>query len=159
MALPEQIENQNPDEVACLMVPMTGRMLLMPSVSVAEMVPFTAVTPIANSPDWLLGHYYWRELQVPLLSFEQINGEARPDLHNQCRVAVLNNTGESESLPFIGIMTQGIPRLARVTEAEIQQLDSTEVKPYEQMKVSIAGEEAFIPDIAALEKAYLELKL
>lgn len=159
MSLPEQIENQNPDEVACLMVPVTGRMLLMPSVSVAEMVPFTAVSPIANSPDWLLGHYYWREQQVPLLSFEQINGEPRPDLHGQCRVAVLNNTGQSESLPFIGIMTQGIPRLARVVESEIQYLENADIKPYEQMQVSIAGEDAFIPNISALEKAYLDLKL
>tara|TARA_B100000809_G_C15140282_1_gene532884 strand:- start:4384 stop:4863 length:480 start_codon:yes stop_codon:yes gene_type:complete len=157
MALPEQIDNSNPSEIACLMVPVSERMLLVPSTSVAEIVPFSAVSRVADSPDWLLGNYHWRELKVPLISFEQINGEGRPDLHSRCRVAVLNNTGQSDSLPFIAIITQGIPRLARVTEDEIQQLESsTDKKPFELMRVSLAGEEAVVPDIEGMEKAYLD---
>lgn len=159
MTAPEQLENQNPDEVACLMVPVEGRMLLLPSVSVAEMVPFTSVTPVADSPEWLLGNYYWREQQLPLLSFEQINGEPRPDLHSKCRVAVLNNTGQNEKLPFIAIMTRGIPRLARVTESEIEPDTNAEKKPYELMRVTLAGEEAVIPDLEGLEQAWLNLGL
>jgi chemosensory pili system protein ChpC len=158
MALAEQIDNSNPDEIACLMVPVCGRMLLVPSTSVAEIVPFTAVSRVVDSPDWLLGNYHWRELKVPLISFEQINGEVRPDLHSRCRVAVLNTTGQSDSLPFVAIMTQGIPRLARVTEDDLQQLDiNADKKPFQLMHVSLAGEEAFVPDIEAMEKAYLEL--
>ena len=158
MASPEQIEHSTPDEIACLMVPVSGRMLLVPSTSVAEIVPFTAVSRVADSADWLLGNYHWRELKVPLISFEQMNGEDRPDLHSRCRVAVLNTTGQSDSLPFIAIMTQGIPRLARVTEDDIQQLDiSTDKKLFDLMHVSLAGEEAFVPDIEAMEKAYVDL--
>ena len=158
MAQPEHIENSTPAEIACLMVPVSKRLLLVPSTSVAEIVPFTAVSRVADAPDWLLGNYHWREQQVPLISFEQLNGENRPDLHSRCRVAVLNNTGQSDGLPFIAIMTQGIPRLARVTEEEIQQLDlTTDKKPFELMHVSLAGEEAVVPDIVGMEKAYLDL--
>lgn len=158
MAQPEQIENSLPAEIACLMVPVSERTLLVPSTSVAEIVPFTAVSRVADSPDWLLGNFHWRELQVPLMSFEQLNGEGRPDLHSRCRVAVLNNTGQSDSLPFIAVMTQGIPRLARVTEEELQQLDlNIDKKPFELMHVSLAGEKAVVPDIEGMEKAYLDL--
>ena len=54
-------------------------------------------------------------------------------------------------------LEQGIPRLARVTEDEIQQLESsTDKKPFELMRVSLAGEEAVVPDIEGMEKAYLD---
>lgn len=158
MSIPEKIENGNPEEVACLMVPITGKALLVPSVCIAEMVPFHSVTPVAKSPDWLLGNFYWREQQLPLISFEQMSGGSRPDLHGKCRVAVLNTTGQSEKFPFLAIMTQGIPRLARVLEEEIQAQQGTE-KPFELMAVSLAGEEAVIPDMAAIESAWLNLNL
>jgi len=159
MITPEQIENQNPNDVACLLVPMQGRILLLPSVSVAEMVPFTSVAPVQDSPRWLLGNYHWRERSLPLISFEEINGDRRPDLQSQCRVAVLNHTGLSEKLPFLAIMTQGIPRITRVSENEVQPLKDAEPRPYELMLASLDGEEVIIPNIAALEQAWLDLHL
>ncbi len=143
------------DEVASLLIPVEQRMLLLPTVSVAEMVPWKAPVPVLNAPDWFLGMFLWREQQVPLLSFEVINGEARADIHSRCRVAILNNTGESDELPFIAVATQGIPRLARVNDREISQIEDANCKPFELMHVSLAGEQAVIPNIAALEQAYL----
>jgi len=146
------------DEVASLLIPMVDRMLLLPTVSVAEMVPWNTPVPALNAPDWFLGMFAWREQQVPLLSFEVINGEAQPPLHHRCRVAVLNNTGESEALPFIAIATQGIPRLARVSDREITEITSAGKKSFELMQVSLAGELAVIPNVSALEQAYLAYK-
>ncbi len=148
----QQIDSE---EVASLLIPMEQRTLLMPTVSVAEMVPWKMPVPVLNAPDWFMGMFLWRERQVPLLSFEVINGEARAPIHNRCRVAILNNTGESEDLPFIAIATQGIPRLARVNDREISQIENVVVKPFELMHVSLAGELAIIPNVAALEQAYL----
>lgn len=157
----ETIENmsQEPiDEVASLLIPMVGRMLLLPTVSVAEMVSWSYPVPALNSPDWFLGMFSWREQQVPLLSFEVINGEAQTPIHARCRVAILNNTGESDDLPFIAIATQGIPRLARVNDREITEIASAGKKSFELMHVSLAGELAVIPNVSALEQAFLAYK-
>lgn len=151
----QQIENQTPDELACLLVPMSGCHLLVPTVSVAEMVPFRQLDASTEGPEWYMGEVTWRDMKVPLLSFEQMNGDAPAEQASGARVAVLNNTGQNTEVPFIGIFTQGVPKLARVLDREVEQLSDRPTKPYELMRVLWSGDEAVIPDIAAIEMAYI----
>lgn len=155
MRAPQRIEKKI-QEVASLLVPLQGRMLLVPNVTVAEIVPVSQVTPIQDAPEWYLGNCLWREQIIPLLSFEVLNGEMKPSVGSRSRFAVLNTTGMNESVSFIAIVTQGIPRLARVNEEEITEREDADNKPYELMHVSWAGEEAVIPNIAAIEQTFLD---
>jgi len=155
MRAPQRIEKKI-QEVASLLVPLQGRMLLVPNVTVAEIVPVSQVTPIQDAPEWYLGNCLWREQLIPLLSFEVLNGEMKPNVGARSRFAVLNTTGLNQSLGFIAIVTQGIPRLARVNEEEITEREDADNKPYELMHVSWAGEEAVIPNIAAIEQTFLD---
>ena len=151
----QQLENHNPDELACLLVPMSDCHLLLPTVSVAEMVPFRQLDASTDGPEWLMGSVTWRDMKVPLLSFEQMNGDAPAEQASAARVAVLNNTGQHPDLPFIGLFTQGVPKLAHVVNEEVEQLTDRTTKPYELMRVRWSGDEAVIPDIAAIEAAYI----
>lgn len=155
MRAPQRIEKKV-QEVASLLIPIQGRLLLAPNVTVAEIVPVSQVIPVQDAPVWYLGNCAWREQTIPLLSFEVMNGEEKPGVASRSRFAVLNTTGVNESLPFIAILTQGLPRLARVTEEEITQREDADNKPYELMHVSWAGEEAVIPDVEAIERAFLD---
>jgi chemosensory pili system protein ChpC len=155
MRATQRIE-QKIQEVASLLIPMQGRQLLAPNVTVAEIVPVSQITPVQDAPDWYLGNCVWREQTIPLLSFEALNGEEKPGIAQRSRFAVLNTTGQHESLPFIALLTQGLPRLARVTEDEISEREESETKAYELMHVSWAGEEAVIPDVEAIERAFLD---
>jgi chemosensory pili system protein ChpC len=142
-------------EVASLLIPMNGNVLMIPNVTVAEIVPVSQVTPVLRSPDWYLGNCRWREQTVPLLAYEVLNGDEKPFVNARSRFAVLNTTGIDESLPFIAVLTQGLPRLARVTEEEISKREDIEPKAFELMHISWAGEEAVIPDIPKLESFFL----
>jgi chemosensory pili system protein ChpC len=155
MKAPQRIEKKI-QEVASLLIPLHERLLLVPNVTVAEIVPISQVTPVEGSPEWYMGNCIWRELTIPLLSFEALNGESRPGYNTRSRFAIFNTTGLNASLPFIGILTQGIPRLARVNEEEISEREDADTKPFEFMHVSWAGEEAIIPDVAAVERKFLE---
>jgi chemosensory pili system protein ChpC len=155
MRAPQRIEKKV-QEVASLLIPIQGRLLLAPNVTVAEIVPVSQVVPIQDAPAWYLGNCAWREQTIPLLSFEVMNGEDKPGVAARSRFAVLNTTGVNESLPFIAILTQGLPRLARVTDEEITQREDADNKPFELMHVSWAGEEAVIPDVEAIERAFLD---
>ena len=152
----QTIEQMAPDVVPSLMIPLANRTLLVPTVTVAEMVPYSQAEAVDGGPDWLLGNFFWRDLKVPLLSFEVLNGEALPEIQPKSRVAVFNNTGVSEQLPFIAIATQGIPKLARVSAGDISVNEDESAKPFDRLHVTLNGEGLLIPDITALENVYLE---
>lgn len=156
MRAPKRIEQKKIQEVASLLIPLQGQSILLPNVTVAEIVPISRVQLVQNAPQWYIGNCQWRELTVPVLSLETLNGDAHPGLNARARFAVLNTTGIHDDLPFIAIVTQGLPRLARVSEDEISELEDAENRPYDLMHVSWAGEQTIIPNITAIENAFLE---
>ncbi len=144
-------------EVASLLVPLDAKTLLLPTVTVAEMVPFVAPQKKADAPAWYLGDVIWREQAVPLMCFEVLSGGEMPSYASvSCRIAVINNTGVDADLPFIAIATQGIPRLSRVKPDEIHQLTDAKLDRYDLMMVSHAGDTVVIPDISGLEQTYVD---
>jgi len=147
------------ETLPCLLLPMADRNLLLPTVSVAEMIPYNLPSRGARGPDWYLGEVYWRKTQVPLLSYEVINGGNYPGIAPRSRIGILNTTGVNDDLPFIGILTQGIPRLAQVENSLLREIDAESKLPYDLMRVGIAAEEATIPNLEALEYAFINLDL
>ncbi len=156
---PKLLDYEKLDILACLLLPLDGFNLLLPTVSVAEMVPYEMPFRGDKGPQWYLGEFYWRSIAIPLVSYESINGDQNPGVSTRARVAILNCTGQSEHLPFLGIVTQGIPRLAQVENDHIIETSKEAAQKYDLMKVQIAAEEAIIPDIPGIERAYLELDL
>lgn len=157
MPAPQRLEQQKKiQEVASLLIPLQGQTILLPNVTVAEIVPVSSIQPVQDAPDWYLGNCIWRELTVPVLSIEVLNGDAAPSMHSRARFAVLNTTGINENLPFIAVLTQGLPRLARVSEEEIREREDAENRAVDLMHVSWAGETTVIPNVPAIEQIFLD---
>ncbi len=136
--------------IACLLAPIAGRQLLLPNVTVADVLPPTdLLPPPAGAADWLRGHVVWRDAPVPVIAFEVLNGEPVPREHQ--RIAILNSITGNSQLPFYGVLVQGVPRLAKVKIAELEDLESAPVGPVEFLQVRYSGELAVIPDLDALE--------
>lgn len=144
-------------EIPCLLLPLVDTTLLVPTVTIAEIAPMKPLEEIPDTPDWLIGYYKWREIKVPVLQYEVLCGSAHSQLNMEGRIAVLNNTGTNESLPFIAVPTQGIPRMARVSANDISEDEIAKKKPFHKMVVKLGMEDFVIPDVTALEKAYLHL--
>jgi chemosensory pili system protein ChpC len=123
------------------------------------MGPIQPFEIINNTPDWFLGFYSWRNLRIPVVSFETINGELSPKLNPRGRVAVLNNTGDAENLPFISVITQDIPRMTRVEEKDISDNENKTPREFDLMSVKVGLEEFCVPDIKKIENAILDLSL
>ena len=64
------------NELATLLIPMSGEQLVLPNVTVAEIIPYIEPQAHNDKPDWYLGVFNWRNIDVPLVSFETINGES-----------------------------------------------------------------------------------
>ena len=147
------------NELSCLLLPIADSQLLLPTFTVAEMIPYRPLQPKAGREmaEWFLGNLPWRGLAVPILSFEKITGHELPPVNVNSQISIFNNTGVNERLPFLGIPTTGIPHLSRITREGIHVAVNVDLKPYEIMHVDIADGEAVIPDVSALEHACADL--
>ena len=56
--------------LTALLVPLADRTLMLPNVALAELIPYRAPQVTPGLPAWFLGQVPWRDLQLPLLSFE-----------------------------------------------------------------------------------------
>lgn len=137
------------NEIPSLLLPVVDYQLLVPTVTIAEMMPYRK-PDARDGSDWYLGDLAWRGMMVPLISFEALIGQPVADVQPNSQLAIFNNTGMIDDLAFFAIMTQGIPRLSRISQADIQQINEP-APPFCKMIVTLDGERALLPDVASLE--------
>ncbi len=146
------------NDIPSLLIPIAGRQLLLPTVSVAEMLPYKTPHKVDGvQPSWFLGEVLWRGVKVPMFSYEAINGEAIPEVKGISQMAILNNTGSHDQLPFLCFPTQGIPRLSRVVPESIKENAELACRPYDEMNIIVGQDTATIPDITKLEQEVASL--
>jgi len=139
-------------QIATLLIPVSGKHLVLPNVSVAEIIPYVPPVPEEDVPNWFLGCFTWRNIRVPLISFEAINDEPFAARSGNRRIAILNNVTEDASLPFCGIVTEGLPRLMRLVPEEIAEDLEYPAGPAEVSRVLVNGERASIPNVAYIQQ-------
>jgi chemosensory pili system protein ChpC len=144
------VVSQDAESLTGLLMPLADRMLLMPNVAVAELIPYRAPQAVQGMPAWFLGQVQWRDLNLPLLSFEAAsNGQAQP-VSNTARVAVLNAVGGRDHVKFIALLVQGIPHSIKV-DASLARADVA-LAPLELDAVNLGDVQARIPDLVGLEQ-------
>ncbi|MFE8070195.1 chemotaxis protein CheW [Marinobacteraceae bacterium S3BR75-40.1] len=149
---------ENQEILSCVTIPVADRQLLLPNVSIAEIVDY-AEPEAADGPEWLHGYLQWRGLRLPVVSYEAANGAGSvpPPAGRRGRIAVLNTISEyHDRLPFLALVTQGIPRQAKVEASQLQVRDGAETGPADIMVVNFEGEELTIPSLEYLEKLAAE---
>ncbi|MFO7602183.1 MAG: chemotaxis protein CheW [Gammaproteobacteria bacterium] len=147
------------EAVHCLIIPVFGAELLLPNAAVAEVVSYRESEPAENTPEWFLGYINWRDLRVPLISFEAATGEQAAPLQKHSRIAIFNTLNNNPQLTHFGIVTQGIPHLQVVQEKQL----TREETPAETRKsvldyVQLNDEAVLVPDLDDLERRLLKLQ-
>lgn len=146
----EVVTQDDVSEVASLLIPLHEKQLVLPNVTVAEIIPYRAPTPISEHASWLLGQLEWRNIHIPVLSYEILNGGGVPPIDG-ARLAVINGTGSKRNLPFYAILIQGIPKLTHIKEDDIVTVEAMHSGPYDQVAVSLFSEQAMIPNLEMIE--------
>lgn len=139
--------------LTCVLIPMKDRQLLLPNVSVAEVVDHATDLAPGNGPDWLAGYLEWRGLRLPVVSYEAANGgDPIHPARGRGRVVVLNTIGaHHQALPFLAVVTQGIPSQTRLEATQIQASGDGSTGPADLMIVDLEGEQVYIPNMEFLE--------
>lgn len=144
------------DMVRTLIIPLQGCNLLLPNVAVAEVVPFVQPREIDDAPEWLLGTISWRGQNIPLISYDRLQGLGARSGLVQARIAVVNGIRPDSGLPFYALVTAGIPQLKRVGADTLQEV-SAEAGVGALCGVRVGDIQAVIPDLDALESAVAEV--
>lgn len=139
------------DSVPVLLLPSHSKHLVLPNVTIAEIVNAEEAQPLANAPEWFIGMVSWRGQTVPLISFERLNGDLAQAPPPGGQVAILNGISGREELPFYALMCNGIPRQARIVAEDLARDDESEAGHVELSRVRLSGEAGVIPDLEVIE--------
>lgn len=150
------------DSVRSLWVPLEGANLLVPNVAIAEVIGYQPFELVETNTDWLLGSLHWRGLIVPVVSMENMCGQALPESGRNARIAIVNSTRYRAKLDFYAIVTSGIPRLINSdSDALGEAVEMDGLPDTVASQVQIGSERALIPDLQQvqlkIENAWAEI--
>jgi chemosensory pili system protein ChpC len=155
----QQLTNETAtnEMLPCLLIPIQGGRMVLPNVTIAELIPFQKPTLLTNTADWVVGEIEWRGTMIPVISYEEFSGFKKGPAGQDLRVAVVNSpNGEKGQMRFFGLLTQGIPSLIKLEEAAIKENQNTVLQKGQKMAVTLETGHATIPDLDMLEAAILK---
>lgn len=159
-AAPAPVASPSPSAVAAeltdirgVLIQVAGGRLLLPNATIAEVLSYATPDPIEAVPEWLLGRTRWRGYRLPMIAFSQLAGIAREEAGLGSKVVVLKALAGHPRLPYFAMVTQGFPRLVTVTREGLatEQDDTGDLPPGVQARVRLNEDQAFLPDLMAIE--------
>ena len=154
--MPDAARSSHLATLTGLILPLDDRNLLLPNVAVAELIDYQDCSAEPGAPLWYLGHIAWRDLSLPLLSFEAACG-GRTKVGGRARIVVLNALGGHPQLRYLALLIQNIPRSCKV-DNQLSYVD-VPLARLELAAVQVGDTQARIPDLPALEQWLLEAGL
>ena len=139
--------------VRCLLIPINGGQLLLPSAVVAEVSSYNQAEPFAkNQPNWLLGMINWRSQRVPLLSIEEALLLPSVALtETKYRTVILHGLEFASAMPFYAFQATDVPRPITIKEDSFTHF-SPEARTGLVFHVTISDQNtAWLPDVVYLE--------
>lgn len=149
------------DELACVLVSVHGARLLLPGVTVAEVVKMQRIRPVKTSPDWHLGLLPWRGHILPVLSFEHLldpEAEVPPPRVNDA-LLVMNRTRPRSEPEFYALLIRGLPRMVWLNDQDLGPAPGATVPAVAARVQMLGGGEALIPQLSHLEDLVVEQAL
>lgn len=138
--------------IRSMLIPLAEALAVVPGTTVAEVIPYQEPRLLGDAPAWLLGSIAWRDLEIPLVSFEGVISGTVPPHGPRARIAVFNTLSDNPVLPFWALLIQDIPRQISVDDTTITSAPDDEVEVSGILsQVLIQGERAIIPDLDYLE--------
>jgi chemosensory pili system protein ChpC len=134
----------------CLLMPLKDYNLIVPHSSVDEILPF-AVVEDDEEEGFIIGRLLWRRESIPLVSFEVLNKEEKPEIRRRTRAAVMHVNSTDTGVHNFAIILSGMPKMLVISESDLMEMDEERLPHCTSRKVDINKTIAYIPDLDALE--------
>ena len=140
-------------EIRTLLAPVTGGTVMLPGSVIAEVIEYSDPKPFKDAPSWLLGGLNWSDWNVPVISFSTLAGTAQSEEPGaRSRVLVIKSLTENSSIPYLGILISGLPRLAKVSASSLTKPTRLADFPCVFKQLDFGGEQVLIPDLDELTR-------
>lgn len=144
-------------DIRGLMILVSNGRVLLPNASVAEVITYADPERVPNAPEWLLGKVGWRGWRIPLISFSLMAGMALEERTSGAKVAVVKALDNPQKMPYVGMLTQGFPRLTTISpDILVPNLDFTAERPGVLVNLMVRDDQVVIPDMHAIESSITE---
>ena len=138
-------------EIRTVMAALTDKHVLLPNAAVAEVLPYEPPEAFKDAPGWLLGELAWRGWQVPIISYLRlIDDKAGSAVTPEARILIIKTMGESTQVYYIGLVTQGVPKLKTVSVKTLIENQTDGLPEAVYSMVTIDGQIALIPELGKL---------
>jgi len=151
-------------QVNGLLLPLADTELLVPQLAVAEVVSWGELAAGAFQPAesaanlHCYGWLSWRFQNIPLLSFDSLSQGRKPALDKDVKIVICNAVFKAAALGFYALPLTGFPQALRLNMDEELALEGEPCdREAVQMRVSIDGREALIPDFDFLEQVVCDI--
>lgn len=137
------------NELSCVVIPTSGRHLLLPNVCVAEIMPWRRIKVLEDGPAWCLGYMGWRGLTLPVVHYPGFCDQAPPTHTPRCLV-VMNRARTSGGVEFYALVADALPRMVQLLEDDLS-TSSDQLGAADAMNVTFGTDSATIPDLEYVE--------
>lgn len=140
--------------ISGLMVPTGTATLIVPSVTVAEVLPEPAdLKPLPAVQPWVRGYFRWRNRPVTLVSFERLAADR--EIAGYSRVCVFHPLPGRQAFDYFALSIKGEPRSLEVTDsAGAGSVPAQVSEEFVSGVVTVDDRTLVIPDFDALRAAF-----
>ena len=140
------------NELACVMIPLADTHLLLPNISVAEILPWRRIKAIKDGPPWCLGLLGWRGETVPVIQFETLNGTPASVANGRSRcLLIMNRARRANGRACYGLASTGLPRILHLNEDDLQN-QAVKLGLAEVASLKVGTEVAVVPNLSFIEE-------
>ncbi len=139
------------ESLSSVMMPLQDRNLLLPANVIVETTSMSGLIVESRVQRWILGHKYWRNLRIPVITFEILAGGGLKKHSEHARIIVFHGQTDQELMPYWGMLVQDIPRSVQISDQNIT-VSEENISKFEHVAVEFQGRHARIPDLGQIEK-------
>ncbi|OED44694.1 hypothetical protein ACH42_06855 [Endozoicomonas sp. (ex Bugula neritina AB1)] len=144
------------NSVSSALVPLQQRPLLLPIACIIDVLDYRRPEETDADISWFLGNTHWRSQNIPVISFERLNQRQFAEFSATNRIMIIRRTTEECSIPYYGVVIQGMPQTQTITEKDI--IDSSEeTGPAEKMQILFKEVPVILPDLGFIEEKLSEV--
>ena len=137
-------------ELRGVLLPLKAHQLLLPNLSMLEVIGYRQAEAVNDSPDWLIGMINWNQRRIPLIGFDYFLTNALPEPGYRARIALCYNPEANSQIPLLAILCDAVPHLARLNNETLKDLDDNAITQMMLKKARYMDEIVWVPDLAGV---------